>query len=141
RIEKSRIRQQLIQLLAHECFWRRKVENPPAPRFLELGFGMAADPALVHRGEIDPRTRTSPAELKLAEDWTLRLRGKVDRVDMDADGYYALYDYKSGAAPSMEAIRSGDQLQLPLYLWVLQETFGLHPDQAVGAAYYTAAKR
>src|SRR5690606_7458225 len=52
------------------------------------------------------------------------------------EGYYAVYDYKSGAAPRTEEVRAGIHLQLPLYLWALQKGFGFPPEKAVGAAYY-----
>ncbi|WP_170109477.1 PD-(D/E)XK nuclease family protein [Melghirimyces profundicolus] len=135
RIETHRIRQQLLHFLAHEIQWRQKVREGLTPRFLELGFGMPVE------GEVDPETRTAPAEVRLGDDRVIRVRGKVDRVDMDADGHYAIYDYKSGSAPKTEEILAGLQLQLLLYLWVLQEAFGLDPEKVLGAAYYTAKKR
>ncbi|MCA9522484.1 MAG: PD-(D/E)XK nuclease family protein [Myxococcales bacterium] len=56
-----------------------------------------------------------------------RLRGRIDRVDRDPDGFLAVYDYKTGSAPvkTVDAlarrIEEGTSLQLPLYLAALRE--------------------
>src|SRR5690606_4743670 len=51
-----------------------------------------------------------------------------------------LYDYKSGSAPRTEEVRAGIHLQLPLYLWALQEAFGFSPEKAVGVAFYVPGR-
>jgi RecB family exonuclease len=44
------------------------------------------------------------------------LTGWIDRVDIDADGRHAaVIDYKSGRAPNLKAVTSGDEPQLTLY--------------------------
>lgn len=140
RIEKNRLLQRLFNLLDHEIGWRKEVNSDWSPRYLELAFGMQIDAALAQRGEIDPETRTAPAEVRLHPDISLRLQGKVDRVDLDSEGHYIIYDYKSGSAPGAADIQSGSHLQLPLYLWVLQEVFGLPREKAWGVAYFTAGQ-
>lgn len=137
RIEKNRLQKQLLNMLEHEIAWRKKAKVKWTPRYLEWAFGMNIDPIEMHRGEMDPETRTSPTEVQLSADIRLRLRGRVDRVDMDDEGNYVIYDYKSGSAPRAKEIQAGDQLQLPLYLWALQKEMGLLPEKAAGAAYYT----
>ncbi|MFC4076878.1 PD-(D/E)XK nuclease family protein [Salinithrix halophila] len=142
RIEENRLKGRLLSILEHEYSWRGKEESSDfRPRYLELVFGMGRDESLVDRREIDPSTREHPAELTFAEGRRIRLRGKVDRLDTDEEGFYVLYDYKSGSAPDRAEVKAGAHLQLPLYLWVLQEEFGLDPDKAVGAAFYTAGSR
>jgi len=45
----------------------------------------------------------------------IRLRGKIDRVDLQGDGGLLVIDYKTGALPSPKDIAEGRNLQLPLY--------------------------
>ncbi|ADC48580.1 hypothetical protein BpOF4_02565 [Alkalihalophilus pseudofirmus OF4] len=61
-------------------------------------------------------------ELELDEGTTLHLTGKVDRVDLDQEGF-TIYDYKTGFAHVKleEEVRSGLKLQLPLYARALKE--------------------
>ena len=50
----------------------------------------------------------------------LRLRGRIDRVDVTAGGGGCfVLDYKAGRAPATSALGEGDGLQLPLYLMAL----------------------
>ncbi|OYD08874.1 PD-(D/E)XK nuclease family protein [Paludifilum halophilum] len=143
RIAKNRLRGRLLSMLDHELAWRRKrgADEDVRPLYLELSFGLGRDPSMVERREIDPETREQPARLSLTGSRSIRLRGKVDRVDVDQEGYYVLYDYKSGGAPRTEEVMAGAHLQLPLYLWALQSEYGLDPYKAVGAAFYTAGSR
>lgn len=141
RVEQIRLKRQLRTILEHEWYWRGRIKEKGTllPRYLELSFGMPLDPVLLQRGESDPESRTAPVEIPLKGDARIRLQGKVDRVDVDDEGYYVLYDYKSGTAPRTEEVHAGIHLQLPLYLWALQEGFGFPPEKAVGAAYYVPA--
>ncbi len=42
------------------------------------------------------------------------IAGRVDRVDQNADGQ-AIIDYKTGGMPNMEAVETGEAVQLPFY--------------------------
>ncbi|EGK12052.1 ATP-dependent deoxyribonuclease subunit B [Desmospora sp. 8437] len=140
-VERKRLERLLLSILDHDLAWRENVDGEVRPRYLELSFGLAKNPALVDRREMDPASREETAELSLGNGRFLRLRGKVDRVDQDEEGYYMVYDYKSGPAPGLKEVLQGSHLQLPLYLWVLQETFGMDPGKGVGAAYFTPGTR
>ncbi|MDR6225230.1 PD-(D/E)XK nuclease family protein [Desmospora profundinema] len=142
-LEARRLQPRLMAMVKHERWWREKkgASSSFRPRWLEWGFGLMRDEAAIHRGEADLDSRVSPVELDLGEAGSIRVRGKVDRVDMDDEGRYILYDYKSGTAPSARDVIDGYHLQLPLYLWVLQQEMGLDPDRAVGAAFYTSGNR
>ena len=50
----------------------------------------------------------------------IQFRGKIDRVNLSADGQFVVIDYKSGTAPSATEIANGLRLQLPLYLMAVQ---------------------
>jgi ATP-dependent helicase/DNAse subunit B len=87
------------------------------PSMFEVRFGMAEDPY-------------PPLEL---DDGALRIAGRIDRVDVGADGREALvYDYKGkSAAPKAKWLDEG-KLQVALYLLMLRHVLGLDP---VGGLY------
>ena len=65
-----------------------------------------------------------PITLKLSiDEVTLTLTGKIDRIDIDDDGF-VIYDYKSGddSLHLENHVRPGIKLQLPVYLLAMQET-------------------
>jgi ATP-dependent helicase/DNAse subunit B len=130
-----------------------------APRFV-LGRGAAAQAAAAHEIERDIRRLLAhearaggafvPAELELAfgmdeeegslpalelGEGALRLRGMVDRVDLDAAGRALVRDYKSGRrSPSWPVARweLDDQLQIALYMIAVRQLLAREP---VGGVY------
>ena len=55
----------------------------------------------------------------------MRLRGRIDRVDVGAGGEALVYDYKSGKAPlPTQWVARGD-LQIALYVRVVEQLLGL----------------
>jgi RecB family exonuclease len=57
----------------------------------------------------------------------LRLRGRIDRVDVRGAGPAAVYrilDYKSGGMPAKRYYEDGGALQIPLYMSALQRRLG-----------------
>jgi RecB family exonuclease len=108
----------LDRYLAHAA----KAASPLEPSELELGFGFAEDD---ERGE----GSTLPA-LELGDG--VKLRGRIDRVDVGADGEAVVYDYKGARAPAAARwVRDGD-LQVALYMRAVEELLGL---RAVGGFY------
>jgi ATP-dependent helicase/nuclease subunit B len=107
------------------------------PHRVEVGFGLrtpaAGEPAL------------PPAERYIPGVGTLRFRGAVDRVDLDASGRVAVVlDYKTGGASSYEALKkdpvdAGRRLQLPIYTLALQGILG--EGVMVYAAYWFVSAR
>lgn len=103
----------VLRLLAHEA----RGGGAFAPAELELRFGM---------GEEDGGLPS----LVLGEDGRLRLRGVIDRVDLDAAGRALVRDYKSGRrSPSWPVARwqADDQLQVALYLLAVRELLRREP--------------
>ncbi len=99
------------RLLAHEAHGGGAFR----PAELELRFGMGED--------------TLPA-LALGEDGALRLRGVIDRVDLDRAGRALVRDYKSGVRrPSWPVAKwqAEDQLQVALYMIAVRELLGREP--------------
>jgi ATP-dependent helicase/DNAse subunit B len=64
----------------------------------------------------------------------LRIRGRIDRVDITPEGKFLIYDYKSGREhPRAKDIEAGTALQLPLYLLAFEQITGSH---GIGGGYY-----
>ena len=53
-------------------------------------------------------------QTELMQSPTLKLVGRLDRVDRNNDAY-AVIDYKTGKAPTGPAVKSGESVQLPFY--------------------------
>ncbi len=67
-------------------------------------------------------------------DADVRLRGIIDRVDVDSDGHAIVRDYKSGSArPEHQGARwaTDRQLQVALYMIAVRELLGLEPVEGV----------
>jgi ATP-dependent helicase/DNAse subunit B len=97
-------------------------ESPLEPSELELGFGFAPGD---ERGEASDL----PA-LELGDG--VRVRGRIDRVDVSADGAAIVYDYKGGRAPAgARWIRDGS-VQVALYMRAVEQLLGL---EVVGGFY------
>jgi ATP-dependent helicase/DNAse subunit B len=87
------------------------------PSMFEVRFGMAEDPY-------------PPLEL---DDGALRIAGRIDRIDLGADGREALvYDYKGKTATPQAKWLDEGKLQVALYLLMLRHVLGLDP---VGGLY------
>ena len=92
------------------------------PAWFEVGFGLGRDnaPGEPHRRE--------PLEIDLGAGRTLRVSGKIDRIDRRPDGTLVLRDYKTGKAPKDEngLFRGAKQLQIPFYILAAGEMFPGH---------------
>lgn len=89
------------------------------PRYFEAEFGF-------REGGLEFRRPGQP---------TLRLRGKIDRIDLSQDGRKMIvYDYKTGDTVDLSSkIREFKKLQLPFYLLAAQKMEGLENREAIGA--------
>ncbi len=97
-------------------------ESPLAPRELELGFGFE---------EGDERGEAS--ELPAFElGGGVRLRGRIDRVDVDEAGNAVVYDYKGKGPPGAARWIKDGKLQVALYMRAAEELLGL---RAAGGFY------
>jgi len=68
-----------------------------------------------------------------------RLRGYIDRFDMDKrdrERVY-IYDYKSGVVPSSNMVKKGLSFQLPVYVRALRSLLGV---KKISAAFYSLRK-
>ena len=87
--------------------------DPAEPRFFEFSFGSAAK-----LGVQDPKSSQEPLVLHGdTPDQKVNLLGKIDRIDVAADGRFMVLDYKTGRIPAnIKEIQRGTSLQLPIYL-------------------------
>ncbi|HEV3047625.1 MAG TPA: PD-(D/E)XK nuclease family protein [Solirubrobacteraceae bacterium] len=81
--------------------------SPLEPRELELGFGFEGELAALELGD------------------GLRLRGRIDRVDVDASGTAVVYDYKGGRAPAGARWIADGSVQVALYMRAVEQLLGL----------------
>ena len=108
----------LRRLLTHEAECGAGLE----PRFLEWGFGGARD-------------EHGPLPL---EGTGLGVTGRVDRIDVDADGHALVRDYKGRVVSAGARWGQDRRLQVALYALAVRELLGLEP---VGALYQPVGHR
>lgn len=107
------------------------------PEFVELGLDPAeesrffgdAEALVLRYFDLEDPTTVNPIglELKLeAEVAGLRLRGIIDRLELDQDGGLVVTDYKSGRSPSA-TYQQGRLGGVTFYALLCEELFGVRP--------------
>jgi ATP-dependent helicase/DNAse subunit B len=105
-------------------------ESPLEPTYLELGFGFG-DRRSGEASEEDTAVPAGLPALDLGDG--LRLRGRIDRVDVAAGGAQAVvYDYKGRNAPPAAKWTEQGNVQVALYMRAVEELLGL---EAAGGFY------
>lgn len=123
--ERERFRRGMLAWLAREAASAGRA----TPAHFEVGFGLRGEPTA---GE--PHSK-EPLEIDLGDGRTLRVSGRIDRIDRRGDGALVLRDYKTGKAPPRDdggIFRGGKQLQIPFYILAAEKLF---PDQPVVEAF------
>jgi ATP-dependent helicase/nuclease subunit B len=89
------------------------------PAYLELAFGVS------HESAAGEPHLLEPLAIDLGDGRTLRVSGKIDRIDRRPDGSLVLRDYKTGRAPKDDGglFRGGKQLQIPFYILAAARMF------------------
>ena len=113
--EKRRFHETMQAWLTSEAAAAAKAT--PAHFELSFGLGMAPDAAEPH----DPE----PLEIDLGDGRSLRVSGRIDRIDRRLEGGLVLRDYKTGRAPKDDGgvFRGGRQLQIPFYVLAAEKLF------------------
>ncbi|MFO0954548.1 MAG: PD-(D/E)XK nuclease family protein [Isosphaeraceae bacterium] len=106
-IESRRLERMLRGYVQQAAKHENRQKSPgPEPRFFEIAFG-------------DPDQQDALPCLELGEGpRRVKLRGKIDRVDVasTAEGtLYRVIDYKTGGCPSSNDVKKYAMVQLPLY--------------------------
>lgn len=89
-----------------------------------------------------PQTKTVGRELSFLTDWDgIQMAGRLDRVDRDEKGRYALIDYKAtGGDPNWKSWLNNHQIQLALYSYLLETGKTELPAAPVVAANFYVVK-
>jgi ATP-dependent helicase/DNAse subunit B len=122
----------LDQVLLYELRLQEKTDGRVLPGFFELAFGRAS-------AESDPKSTKAFLKLERAGDVSeaALIQGQIDRVDINEDeGLAIAYDYKLSKGATLDDIRSGRQVQIPIYLAALEQLF-LPSFELGGGGYYT----
>ena len=116
-----------VRFLLHEI---EETNSPLVPSRFEFSFGMG------NNESDDPNSSPEPVELVSPDgERKMFMRGRIDRIDLTPDGFFLIYDYKSGSQhPKAKDIVAGTALQLPLYLLAFEKITGNH---GIGGGYYT----
>jgi len=123
----------LDQVLLYELRLQEKTNaRGVRPAYFELAFGRTSEAS-------DPNSTRQYLKLERAEataDVAL-IQGQIDRVDVNQDeGLAIAYDYKLSKGASLDDLKSGRQLQIPIYLAALEQLF-LPSFDLGGGGYYT----
>jgi ATP-dependent helicase/DNAse subunit B len=121
------VRRRLRADLERYLEYATEAGNPLEPRDLEVGFGFAKDD---ERGEA--------SSLPAAEVGGVRLRGRIDRIDVGASGEAVIYDYKSSQAPASARWIKDGNLQVALYMRAVEQLLEL---RVVGGFYQPLSGR
>jgi ATP-dependent helicase/DNAse subunit B len=101
------------------------------PAYFEVSFGGMKSAAR------DPNSTAEPLRLRRSTfvgEETMDISGQIDRVDLAADDTAIAYDYKLSTGSTLEDIKSGRSLQLPIYLEALEHV--LLPNHPIGGGGY-----
>jgi RecB family exonuclease len=122
--ERSRFRDGLGSWLEREAAGAHRA----TPAHFEVAFGLSREV-----GSAEPHL-AEPLVVELGDGRTLRVSGRIDRIDRRPDGTLVLRDYKTGRAPRDDGgmFRGGRQLQIPFYVLAAARIF---PDQPVVEAF------
>jgi ATP-dependent helicase/DNAse subunit B len=122
----------LDQVLLYELRLQEKTDGRVLPEFFELAFGRASEAS-------DPKSTKRFLTLERAgsTNETALIQGQIDRVDVnESEGLAIAYDYKLSKGATLDDIKSGRQVQIPIYLAALEQLF-LPSFELGGGGYYT----
>ena len=122
----------LDQVLLYELRLQETTGGRVLPGYFELAFGRASEGS-------DPKSTKEFLRIKRAGESgeAALIQGQIDRVDLNPDEQLAIaYDYKLSKGATLDDIRTGRQVQIPIYLAALEQLF-LPSFDLGGGGYYT----
>lgn len=126
--DRARLLRDLARFCEEDDDRRRELDATPVA--VELAFGLDG---------------AAPLAVPLPDGRTVRLRGRVDRVDRRGDGRLLVTDYKTGRSEYYTGLAEGDpvaagqRLQLPVYALAARQVYGAAA--AVDAHYWFASTK
>ncbi|MCK5863435.1 MAG: PD-(D/E)XK nuclease family protein, partial [Candidatus Hydrogenedentes bacterium] len=128
KVERQRLEQVLQRYLTRSL---KDFKSGLSPKYFEATFGRALQDAEEDLYKEEPFLLTINNE-------TIRLTGKIDRIDCDGNTIQII-DYKSSGTPGRKNILAGSSLQLSVYAWAAEQHL-LPGTQCVDAWYYSVYK-
>jgi ATP-dependent helicase/DNAse subunit B len=125
-IQEQQIRRTLQRWLTAELQWAAQTGGKYRPYLLEYSFGLPP-------GMGDPDSTPQAFVLDSAQG-QIRLNGRIDRIDREADGRLIIYDYKLGRSQTTSGVLEFKNIQIPVYLKALEQLLG-GAAQPVGGCY------
>ncbi|MGE5605061.1 MAG: PD-(D/E)XK nuclease family protein [Bacteroidota bacterium] len=125
-LHKEEILKTLSRWLESEIAWTEATAGRFQMQKFEWSFGI---------DDANPGSRglTEPYHLEDGQ-VVIKIWGRIDRVDMDSEGNFCVYDYKLGKGPTAKDLLEMNNLQIPVYLLALEQlAFGT--GHAVGGSY------
>ncbi|MBK6315386.1 MAG: PD-(D/E)XK nuclease family protein [Blastocatellia bacterium] len=107
----------------------RLSEHRAVARRVEVAFGIG-------RRDGDPSSVDEPLELR-GHGRSIRVVGRIDRIDRSKDGSLVAYDYKTGSGPGLKDMEEGRDFQLGIYVEAIAQRFAAENEVTVGGAYLT----
>lgn len=107
----------------------RLSQHRAVARRVEVAFGIG-------RRDGDPSSVDEPLELD-GHGRSIRVVGRIDRIDRSADGSLVAYDYKSGSGPGVRDMEEGRDYQLGIYVEAISQRLAAEGELTVGGAYLT----
>jgi len=123
------VRRRLRADLERYLEFAAEADSPLEPSHLELGFGFESD----DHGSTLAGERGEQGDLPAFDlGGGVRMRGRIDRIDVGDSGAAVVYDYKSSVAPPPAKWIGERNLQVALYMRAVEDLLGV---RAVGGFY------
>ncbi len=123
----------LEQILIYELEIQHESRDKAVlPAYFEIAFGGTRSAAK------DPESTDTPLEITrdtFVGEESIKISGQIDRVDLARDDTLVAYDYKLSVGATIDDIRSGRSLQIPIYLEALERLI-LPGNEVAGGGYY-----
>lgn len=129
--EKQQAWSKIVRVLRQEQTYQNSLKCSASkilPAYLEWGFGVSSSMTPALRREIDNEE--------------VFFTGRIDRIDAD-ENWLTVTDYKRSGVPTKNDMKSGLDLQMPIYLLAVNELLAHDERQVLGGGYFSidAAER
>lgn len=123
KIKKEEIIKNLNNIIQYETTKPPPLGIKRKPAYFEIPFGMGENikPLIIN---------------------DIKIRGKIDRIDLTDSGLFVVIDYKSGGyLISINEILKGTNLQLPIYIMAVKDVLDIGTEALEGYFFYVKRKK